>query len=273
MLREDLVHARLTVVAVALAVVTGMAVTAAAQEVEPVVVELEPPMSLGASIANIDWLSGMEASGGSSPSKAGAVAPGGSDHGIEWKGVLSQSLLYLTVQHLARMHNDRTRRNLTGPFVNDWMNSIHSLDGFNDGGKILTNWVAHPMMGSISAFILGQNDPEYVAAKVGHQGYWRTKGKQFLYATAYSAQFELGPLSESSIGNVQQGAIDLVLTPTLGTLWSVGEDLTAQHILKPLRRNHPTGANTLTIFLNPTRSFANVMALKKPWACDVASCR
>jgi len=52
----------------------------------------------------------------------------------------------------------------------------------------------------------------------------------------------------------------------------VGEDLVAQHVLLPLRGGHPNVANTLTVLLNPTRSFANLLAFKRPWACDAASC-
>jgi hypothetical protein len=195
------------------------------------------------------------------------------DGGIAWRPVLTESLLFLTAQHLSRLIEDRTVSRLGGPFVNDWFDSVRSLNRFNDGGKIFTNYVAHPMMGSVVAHILGQNDPEYLENRIGSGNtYWRAKGKQFLFATAYSIQFEIGPLSESSLGNIHQASIDLWLTPTLGTVWSVGEDLAAQHILRRLRANHPKWANTLTIFLNPTRSFANLMAFKRPWACEAASC-
>jgi len=56
------------------------------------------------------------------------------------------------------------------------------------------------------------------------------------------------------------------------TVWSVYEELIAQHVLLRLRPKHAIWANTLTILLNPTRSFANVMAFKRPWACEAASC-
>jgi len=195
------------------------------------------------------------------------------DGGIDWRPVLSESLLFLTAQHLARFTEDRTASRLGGPFVNDWFDSVRSLNRFSDGGKITTNWVAHPMMGSVTTHILGQNDPEYLANKIGSgNGYWRAKGKQFLFATAYSIQFEIGPLSESSLGNIHQASIDLWLTSTLGTVWSVGEDLAAQSVIRPLRAKHPIWANTLTVLLNPTRAFANVMAFKRPWACEAASC-
>ena len=195
------------------------------------------------------------------------------DRGINWRPVLSESLLYLTAQHLARFTEEKTAKRLGGPFVNDWFDSVRSLKRFGDGGKITTNWVAHPMMGSVTTHILGQNDPEYLANKIGSgNGYWRAKGKQFLFATAYSIQFEIGPLSESSLGNIHQASIDLWLTSTLGTVWSVGEDLAAQHVLLPMRAKHPIWANTLTVLLNPTRAFANVLAFKRPWACEAASC-
>ena len=60
---------------------------------------------------------------------------------------------------------------------------------------------------------------------------WRAKSKQFLFATVYSVQFELGPVSESSLGNIHQAWIDLAVTSTQGTVWSVYEDLRAQHVL------------------------------------------
>jgi len=195
------------------------------------------------------------------------------DGGIDWRPVLGESMLFLTAQHLARFTEERTTNRLGGPFLKDWFDSVRSLDRFSDRGHILTNWVAHPAMGSVTTHILGQNDPEYLANKVGSgNSYWRAKGKQFIFATVYSVQFEIGPLSESSLGNIHQAGIDFVLTSSLGTLWSVGEDLAAQHVLLPLRAKHPMWANTLTIFINPTRSFANVLAFKRPWACEAASC-
>jgi hypothetical protein len=195
------------------------------------------------------------------------------DRGINWRPVLSESLLFLTAQHLARFTEHKTATRLGGPFLNDWFDSVRSLNRFSDGGRITTNWVAHPMMGSVAAHILGQNDPEYLENKVGSgDAYWRAKGKQFLFATVYSVQFEIGPLSESSLGNIHQAGIDFVLTSSLGTVWSVGEDLAAQHVLRPMRATHPKWANTLTVLLNPTRAFANIMAFKRPWACDAASC-
>jgi len=195
------------------------------------------------------------------------------DGGIEWRPVLSESLLFLTAQHFTRFTEDRTVRELGGPFLKDWSDSVGSLDRFSDGGHIFTNWIAHPLMGSVTTHILGQNDPEYLANRLGSgDRYWRAKGKQFLFATVYSVQFEIPPLSESSLGNIHQAGIDFAVTSSLGTVWPVYEDLIAQHVLLRLRAKHPIWANTLTVLLNPTRAFANVMAFKRPWACEAASC-
>jgi hypothetical protein len=242
-----------------LALVAATVIPAVAQELE-----------LPDAAATIQGIAVEPNAGNASAAQSPAEYRGG---GIDWRPVLSESLLFLTAQHLTRFTEDRTASRLGGPFLKDWFDSVHSLNRFGDGGKVTTNWVAHPMMGSVTTHILGQNDPEYLANKIGSgNAYWRAKGKQFLFATAYSIQFEIGPLSESSLGNIHQASIDLWLTSTLGTVWSVGEDLAAQRVLRPLRAKHPIWANTLTVLLNPTRAFANVMAFKRPWACEAASC-
>jgi hypothetical protein len=248
-----------------IAVTFGLSLVAAAV-IPAVAQEREPPDAT----APVQGIAVEPNSGNASAARSAADHR---DGGIDWRSVLSESMLFLTAQHLARFTEERTANRLGGPFLKDWFDSVHSLNRFNDGGRITTNWVAHPAMGSVTTHILGQNDPEYLSNKIGSgNGYWRAKGKQFIFATAYSVQFEIGPLSESSLGNIHQAGIDFVLTSSLGTLWSVGEDLAAQHVLLPLRAKHPIWANTLTILLNPTRSFANVLALKRPWACEAASC-
>jgi hypothetical protein len=64
----------------------------------------------------------------------------------------------------------------------------------------------------------------------------------------YSLQFELGPISEASLGNSRgtplyphpTSYVDLVITPTVGTGWMVGEDLADRHLIVPLERRYPT---------------------------------
>jgi hypothetical protein len=94
-----------------------------------------------------------------------------------------------------------------------------------------------------------------------------------------STQFELGPISEASIGNVgydsntgmsKLGYVDLVVTPTIGTGFLIGEDIVDRYVLTKLEREikNKYAKGTLRILLNPTRSFANVLRFKKPWYRD-----
>ena len=53
------------------------------------------------------------------------------DRGINWRPVLSESLLFLTAQHLTRFTEDRTVWELHGPFLKDWFDSVGSPDRFS----------------------------------------------------------------------------------------------------------------------------------------------
>ncbi len=100
-----------------------------------------------------------------------------------------------------------------------------------------------------------------------------------LWSFVWSLQFELGPFSESSLGNVFErcpwcarsvGWVDIVATPLVGVgVLSVGEDALDRWVIKKLElRTNKVGRGVLRIVLNPTRSFAMLMALKKPWHRD-----
>src|SRR5688572_31317776 len=70
--------------------------------------------------------------------------------------------------------------------------------------------------------------------------------RAMVFSAVVSAQFELGPVSEASIGNVgmrnptKMAWVDLVITPVLGTAWMVGEDVIDERLLKQM-----DGANTV----------------------------
>jgi hypothetical protein len=98
---------------------------------------------------------------------------------------------------------------------------------------------------------------------------------------AYSTQFELGPISQSSIGNVglhtsldgkkrKMAYVDLVVTPTLGTAWLIGEDILDRFVVQRLagRSNGGVRGNALRMLLNPMRGAANLLRFKLPWYRD-----
>jgi hypothetical protein len=194
---------------------------------------------------------------------------------ITWGPLLRQSFALLTFQHWFRAtFEDGTWAATTeGPFWDDYVNSVKGLCCWDDGDKGTTNWLFHPMLGSAATMLFANNHADSQRTPLGNtRAYWGVKGKQFLFATAYSTYFELGPvLSEAAIGNVgldysEMTWLDLVVTPILGTGLSIGEDLLRKYVIAPVdRRNHFFGA-VMAIFLNPTRSFVNLFALRTPWA-------
>ena len=206
---------------------------------------------------------------------APAVGHGTSRGGVAWGPLFRQSVAMLLTQHAYRAaFEDGTWDETTrGPFWDDYVNSAKTLCCWDDGDKFTTNYLFHPMMGSTSAFVFANNHRSSQRAPVGKsRTYWVNKTKAMAYATAYSAYFEIGPvLSESAIGNVgltpgQQTWGDVVITPAVGTAISVGEDFLLAHVIgKVDRRSHAWGI-ALALLLNPTRSVANVFAVKAPWS-------
>jgi hypothetical protein len=195
--------------------------------------------------------------------------------GFNWKGALQQSSLLLALQHGYALTQVKTRRELRGPFFRDYFDSLGNLRGWADGGRFFTNYVAHPLQGAATGFIQIQNDPDGARREFsGDRAYWRSRLKALGWSALNSTQFELGPVSQASIGNVGKARkltyVDLVITPTVGTAMLVGEDFLDRHVVRRLER----GSDSLLLrvaarmLLNPARSCANVLRFKKPWHRD-----
>lgn len=195
---------------------------------------------------------------------------------IDWAKTGAQSFFFLGVQHSVRLVQKKTRRELSGKFFEEWANSVDGLNGWGDGDSILTNYVGHPMMGAISGFILVQNDPNGIGQEFDLRDphYWNSRLRAMAWAAFYSTQFELGPVSEATIGHVGKkrgtaGAVDLVMTPVGGFGWIVSEDAVDKHFIQRIEKGRSDGfKRAIRIFFNPNRSVANVLRLKKPWFRD-----
>lgn len=196
--------------------------------------------------------------------------------GIDWTGASAQSFFFLSIQHASRIAQEKTRRELKGKFFDEWANAVNGLSGWGDGDSILTNYVGHPMMGAISGWILIQNDPNGIGKEfdVHDMSYWNSRLRAMGWAAIYSTQFELGPVSEATIGHVGKirgtaGAVDLVMTPVGGMGWIVAEDAVDKHFITKLEDGRSDGMKRFVrIFFNPNRSVANVLRLRKPWHRD-----
>lgn len=194
---------------------------------------------------------------------------------FDWNSAIKQSLLFLGVQHGYAMTQVKTRKALKGKFFKDYFESVKSLQGWDDGGRFFTNYIAHPMQGAFTGYIYVQNDPKARKQEFGAKGdYWRSRMKAMAWTAAWSTQFEIGPLSQASIGNVglygKQTWEDIVVTPTLGTAMLIFEDAADRFITKAIERR--TDNFYIKIFsrmlLSPTRVFANMLRFKAPWYRD-----
>jgi hypothetical protein len=192
---------------------------------------------------------------------------------IKWKPLLLETLLETGVMHTFNLWTEAgTRDALYGHWFQQWMRSVSELRGWSDSDRFMAPYVGHSIQGSIYGFTLRQNDPKYRDVQWGDgRDYWISILRSTAFSAAAHAQWKIGPLSEASIGNVMlhasPGYICLVTTPTLGALTMIGEDLLDRYVIIGLENRSTNG--TLIIlartFLNPGRSFANVMAFKKPW--------
>jgi hypothetical protein len=196
------------------------------------------------------------------------------DDKVNWNGLFQQSLFFLGTQHAFRLGTEpQTRAGMHGPFFRGWYSSLSNLHGWADGDGFLVNYIGHPMQGSVSGYIWLQNDGKYKKVEFGNNSaYWKSRIRATAFSFAYSSQFELGPLSEATIGKIQsrypqQGLVDLVATPTIGLAWMIAEDALDRFVIRRFENRVENFWLRMMVrgWLNPTRSFANMMRWKEPW--------
>ena len=198
--------------------------------------------------------------------------------GVDWGGLFRSSFLFLGAQHTFRIASEPgTREGLRQPFFSGYAASLSSLRGWSDGDPFLVNYVGHPMQGAVSGYIWVNHDRDFRTVEFGDgPAYWKSRLRATAFSAIYGAQFEVGPFSEASIGQVQKyypqhGFVDHVVTPVVGTMWMIGEDALDRYVIKPLERRIDNRFFLMMLRggLNPARSFANLMSLRVPWARDI----
>jgi len=197
------------------------------------------------------------------------------DESFHWRSATKQSLVFLAIQHGYALTQPKTREALKGKFFKDYVKSVKSLHGWDDGGRFFTNYIAHPMQGAFTGFIQVQNDPKGLKQRFGTSAdYWRSRMKAMAWTAAWSTQFEIGPISQASIGNVglkgKQTYEDIVVTPLGGTAMLISEDAIDRFVMERIERR--TNNFYIIIFsrmlLSPTRTTANIFRFKTPWYRD-----
>lgn len=213
--------------------------------------------------------------GGAAVVKPAESSP--SSQKFHWGPALRQSMIVLMIEHGFRLGTQEyTRKRLVeGSFFSDWFDSVSHISGWDDGDVVWANYVGHPLRNAVVGYVHVQNDPGGMRQEFGSSpGYWKSRMRALAWSAAYSTQYELGPLSDASIGNSGQkkgtkGAVDLV-TPVAGLGWMLTEDAMDRYVIRKLEqksgsRNVRALARSL---LNPSRSFANLLRGKVPWHRD-----
>ncbi|MBI1896394.1 MAG: hypothetical protein HYZ57_08180 [Acidobacteria bacterium] len=194
---------------------------------------------------------------------------------FDWQAATAQSFRFLAIEHSFRLIQGKTRCEFGGKFLHDYYTAVSNIHGWGDGDGIFTNYIAHPMQGAVAGFIQIQNDPSGRRAEFGDELYWRSRLRAFLWSATYSTQFEIGLVSEATIGNVGMnpgtaGAVDLVMTPSGGIGLIFMEDAIDRYLVRRLenRASTPVRKAFIRSALNPHRAFANLLRGKPPWHRD-----
>jgi hypothetical protein len=215
---------------------------------------------------------------GSSP--AGYVSVGNlsneqnSSISVNWKTLFEASTRYLGVMHGFRIVTEAgTRDGLRGNLLGGYFKALGAMHGWSDGDGYFENYLGHPIQGAVSAYIWTNNDPRFSHVQFGKDpDYWKSRLRAYAFSWAFSEQFEIGPISEASIGQIQRyccqyGFVDHIITPNLGLAVMVGEDFVDKSVVRRIE-NHTSNVGiriASRIVLNPMQSFANLMSWRYPW--------
>ena len=192
-----------------------------------------------------------------------------------WRGALADSLKLLMIEHGTRLATQsETREQLRGPFIRDYLRSVKIPRTWEDSDTTLVNYIGHPIHGAAAGFIWldhedGAHDPE-----IGFTlKYWASRGRATAWAALYSVQFEFGPLSEASIGNVGMrpgttGWVDHVVTPVGALGFMVAEDALDRYFIIRVERwtDNRVARAIVRMLFNPSRSLSNLSQGRAPWS-------
>jgi hypothetical protein len=191
-----------------------------------------------------------------------------------WKGALEDSLRLLMIEHGWRvMSQPKTRRELAGPFFRDYVRSVRWPRQWHDGDPPAINYIGHPIHGAAAGRIwLDHTELDRDPPLGMTRAYWGSRAKAMAWAAGYSFQFELGILSEASIGNVgrhsaQNGWVDHVVTPAGALALTVAEDVLDQYFIEFIEQKTRNRwlQMVVRVAVNPGRSLANVSQGRMPW--------
>lgn len=192
---------------------------------------------------------------------------------VQWKSLMLHSNFFLGIMHGFRIAREpSTRQGLHNSVFGGYFKALGAMHGWSDGDGYYENYLGHPIQGAASGYLWLNHDPRYWTTEFGvSRDYWMGRLRAMGFAWGFSEQFEVGLISEASIGQIQRyccayGFVDHVITPTAGLGWIVGEDIIDKYITRKIEDHIRNGAVRIVarIALNPPQSFANLMSFQAP---------
>jgi hypothetical protein len=214
---------------------------------------------------------------------------------IHWRSLVRQWWTYIAIEQIERIVKEpKTRRQLDGPFFRDWFDTVsaYHFDNWDDGGKHITSYLGHPAQGAIVEAIFWQNNDRvrFSDQDFHSPAYRHALLQAFAFATVDAVLWKVGPLSESSIGNVglpvhwwdrdckaihipcvkRTGVSDMVMNEVGGTAMTIGFQWLDKHVQKRIEERVENRAviDVTRMLTNPTQSVANIVRFRRPWFRD-----
>lgn len=204
---------------------------------------------------------------------AQAVRPPSSSTSV-WRGALADSLRLLAIEHGVRVgFQSKTRRELGGQFWEDYRRSLRLPSSWEDGDSWLVNYLGHPIHGAAAGRVWIDHDPRGRALELGlSKAYWGSRARAAAWAAGYSVQFEFGPISEASIGNVglrpnTRGWVDHVVTPAGAFALVIAEDALDRYLVRFVERRTENRffRAVVRMMFTPAWVMANLAEGQAPW--------
>jgi len=193
--------------------------------------------------------------------------------GVDVLGTFVDSLKLLMLEHGIRIgFQEKTRSELGGRFWSDYRRSVRIPRQWEDTDSWWVNYIGHPIHGAAAGYIWLDHDRGAPKQISRDSRYWSSRAKAAAWAASYSLQFEVGILSEASIGNVglrreTTGWVDHVMTPVGAFGFMVAEDAVDRYLVK--WAEHRIGNPVLRVMIrfaaNPSRTLTNTASGKYPW--------
>jgi len=187
--------------------------------------------------------------------------------------LLGDSLKLLMIEHGSRIaFQEKTRKELGGPFWSDYLHSVRVPPQWEDGDAWAVNYIGHPIHGAAAGYLWLDHERSAPQDFAPSKSYWASRGRASIWSAVYSIQFEIGPLSEASIGNVGMdprttGWVDHVVTPTGAFGWMVAEDALDRYVVQKFeaRTQNKTARAAMRLLCNPGRGLSNAASGRSPW--------